>query len=292
MAGYIDYNTQMRALATSDFAKDFFKLMNNSVFGKGQENLRNRMTVEIITDESIAKKRVCKPSMKRCYILREDLVVLENQITSLELNRPVYTGATVLDLSKLWMYQFHYGKMRKWFQQIELCHSDTDSLLYNITGGSDVYQVMKEHSDDFDFSEYPTDHICYDTRNKKKIGLFTDELNSLCLEEFIGLRPKCYSLKFRGKVKNNRLVNILNREKQVAKGTKKSVKDRHLRHIHYEKVLEELEKIYVKQNVIQSRQHSLGTYNQCRVSLTAFDTKRWIQSDGIHTLAHGHYLTR
>ena len=101
MARYIDFNTRMRALATSDFAKDFFKLMNNSVFGKCQENLRNRMTVEIITDESIAKKRVCKPSMKRSYIIREDLVVVENQITSLELNRPVYTGATVLDLSKL-----------------------------------------------------------------------------------------------------------------------------------------------------------------------------------------------
>ena len=81
-------------------------------------------------------------------------------------------------------------------------------------------------------------------------------------------------------------------KKQVEKGTKQAVKDRYLRHDHYLQVQQHLTSIYVKQNTIQSNMHNLGTYKQTRVSLTAFGIKRWIKDDGIHTLAHGHYLTR
>ena len=80
--------------------------------------------------------------------------------------------------------------------------------------------------------------------------------------------------------------------KKVAKGTKYSVKEKHLRHEHYRQALMDWSDVYVRQNVIQSRNHSLTTVHQCRVSLTAYDTKRWIAADGLHTLAHGHYFTR
>ena len=290
LARYIDFNTKMRAQQTSTFGKDFFKLMNNAVFGKLQENLRKRIKVEIVTDEELAKKRVCKPNMKRSLTIHSDLVIIETFVESLELNRPVYSGMVVLDLSKLWMYKFHYLKMRRWFKDIQLCFSDTDSLLYRIGGDQNVYETMKAHEEDFDFSDYPRDHFCYSSKNKKVIGCFKDELHSLPLEEFIGLRPKSYSLKFRGKVKDGMIVDMKEYEKQVAKGTKKKVKDRFLRHEHYREVLDELKSVYVRQNVILSRQHDVGTYHQTKVSLTAFDTKRWICDDGYHTLAHGHCL--
>ena len=288
---YIAYNTAMRSVAKSTFAKDFFKLMNNSVFGKTQENLRNRINVEIVTDRKTALKRAAKPSMKRSETIHEDLVVMETAITNLKLDKPVYVGFVVLEISKLWMYQFHYSKMIKWFKNIQLCFTDTDSLLYRIEG-QNVYDVMKEHAEDFDFSEYPHDHMCYDPVNCKALGKFKDELHSLALEEFIGLRAKCYSLLFRGKVKDNVVEHQELDEKQVAKGTKKSVKKRHLRHEHYRSVLEELKVVWVKQNTLQSRTHSIGSYSQTRVSLTAYDTKRWIMDDGIQTLAHGHYKTQ
>ena len=78
---------------------------------------------------------------------------MEMGVTKLKLNKPIYVGFTVLETSKLWMYEFHYDCMLKWFDNIKLCFTDTDSLLYRIEG-QNVYKVMKEHSDMFDFSEY------------------------------------------------------------------------------------------------------------------------------------------
>ena len=154
LARYIDFNTQMRAQSRSSFGKDFFKLMNNSVFGKTQECLRNRISVEVVTNRKAALKRVCKPSLKRTYTINKDLVVMEMMVQNLELNKPIYCGFSVLEISKLWMYQFHYEKMTQWFKNIELCFTDTDSLLYRIEG-EDIYKIMKDHEDDFDFSDYP-----------------------------------------------------------------------------------------------------------------------------------------
>ena len=98
-------------------------------------------------------------------------------------------------------------------------------------------------------------------------------------------------MEFTGQVKDNQIINIDYNEKQAAKGTKESVKQMHLRHTHYKKVLEELSTISVKQNVIKSKAHTIATYNQTRVALTAFDSKRWICDDNIHTYAFGHYKT-
>ena len=94
---YIDYNTNCRANSKSRFQKNFYKLMNNSMFGKTQENLRKRMRVEIITRPEIAAKRIASPSFKRSQIIREDIVVIQSAITTLKLNKPLYIGFSVLD---------------------------------------------------------------------------------------------------------------------------------------------------------------------------------------------------
>ena len=86
---YIDYNTRMRAMSSSGFGKDFYKLMNNSVFGKTQENLRNRVNVEVLTNREKAVKRACKPSLKRSFTVQEDLVIMQIAVTQLELNKPL-----------------------------------------------------------------------------------------------------------------------------------------------------------------------------------------------------------
>ena len=143
------------------------------------------------------------------------------------------------------MYQFHYEKMTQWFEKIELCFTDTDSLLYRIEG-EDIYKIMKDHGEDFDFSEYPIDHPCYSKKNKKKVGRYKDEMLSLTLEDFIGLRPKSYSLKFRGKVENNKIVDMKEREKYTAKGTKQAVKDRFLRHQYFLDALENYLELFRK----------------------------------------------
>ena len=140
---YIDYNTNCRAHSKSDFEKNFYKLMNNSVFGKTQENLRKRVRVEIITRPEIAAKRISNASFRRSKILREDLVVIQSAITTLKLNKPLYVGFSVLDLSKLLMYNFHYDKMLPIYQnRIELCFTDTDSLIYEAQT-DDIYKDMR-----------------------------------------------------------------------------------------------------------------------------------------------------
>ena len=210
-------------LKTTVFAKDFFKLMNNSVFGKMQENLRNRVNVEIITNRELALKRVCKPSFKRSQTIRDDLVVMQTAISNLMLNKPIYVGFSVLDLSKLLMYEYHYEKMLTRYENIKLCFTDTDSLLYEIQTDN-IYKDMQSTIDDYDFSDYPTDHFLYNNDHKKEIGKFKDELNSRPLLEYTGLRPKCYSLQFNGYVKDNSIQHTDLAEKQIAKGTKESVK--------------------------------------------------------------------
>ena len=101
---YIDFNTNMRSKATSP-----------------QENLRNRINVEVITDRDVALKMVYKPNFKRSYTIHEDLTVMEMRTTKLKSNKCVYVGFSVLEISKLWMYQLHYDCMLKWFDNILLC---------------------------------------------------------------------------------------------------------------------------------------------------------------------------
>ena len=160
----------------------------------------------------------------------------------------------------------------------------------------DIYADMgqADKTGYFDFSEYAKGedgHFLYSTVNKKVLDKFKDEFNSRPLLEFIGLRPKCNSLLFFGEVKDNILVHENLDEKQVDKGIKKSVRKRNSRYTNYKKVLNELSEVTVKQNVIKSKMHSIGSYHQTKTALAAFDTKRWIDSDNIHTLAFGHYKT-
>ena len=292
LKAYIDYNTNCRARSKSDFQKNFYKLMNNSVFGKTQECLRKRVRVEVITRPEIAAKRVAKPSFKRSQIIREDLVVIQNAITTLKLNKPLYVGFSVLDLSKLLMYEFHYDKMLPAYKnKIDLCFTDTDSLLYEIQT-NDIYKDMKVNSDLYDFSEYPFEHSNYDPINKKLIGKMKDELQSMILEEFVGLRPKCYSLLSRGSVKDNVIQDMDFHHSSTSKGVQKEVKKVHLRHYHYKDSLFKLKIMLVKQNIIKSKQHTIYTYHITKVGLSCFDTKRWIEEDNIHTLAYGHYRTQ
>ena len=100
--------------------------------------------------------------------LHEDLVLMETAVTNLVLNKPVYVGFSVLDLSKLLMYQFHYQKMLPLYpNKINLCFTDTDSLLYEI-GTPYIYADMHNNADDYDFSAYPFDHPCYSPKHYQK----------------------------------------------------------------------------------------------------------------------------
>ena len=161
--------------------------------------------------------------------------------------------------------------------QLELLFTDTDSLAY-VVKTENIYQDMVEDQYLYDFSAYPEDHPLYNNINKKVIGKFKDELNGIPMEEFVGLRPKCYSLKYK-----------YSREKKAAAGVKKGVCDKKLRHSHYLQCLQSYQSMHVVQNNIVSKKHTLKTMNQTKVGLSALDTKRYLLDDGVNTLARGHY---
>ena len=109
---YIDFNTDKQKQANNDFEKDFFKLMNNSVFGKMMENLRNHVNVELVTSRERLRKVLAKPSIKSFKLFDENLAAVEVQKTVLTLNRSIYVGMTILDLRKTLMYDIYYNHLK------------------------------------------------------------------------------------------------------------------------------------------------------------------------------------
>ena len=129
----IDFNTEKRKMAKNDFEKDFFKLMNTAVFRKTMENLRKRLIVELVNNQSKARKLTRKPTFHAFKIFNEDLVAVHMLKQKLYLNRPIYVGFSILDFSKILMYDFHYNYIKtKYGQNAQLLFSDTDSLCYSI----------------------------------------------------------------------------------------------------------------------------------------------------------------
>ncbi|KAK3729471.1 hypothetical protein QZH41_009380, partial [Actinostola sp. cb2023] len=227
LKSYVDFNTEKRKHATNDFEKDFFKLMNNSVFGKTMENLRKRVNVKLITNPTKLIKLTASPAFDSFRIFSEDLAAVNMKKTKLYLNRPIYVGFSILDLSKVLMYNFHFKYMvRKYGTQSKLLFTDTDSLCYDVKT-DDLYRDYHQDLDYFDTSEYPTDHVHfhYCARNKKVLGKMKDETHGIPIQEFIGLRPKMYSILF---TENNKQV-----EKKTAKGISKNVTKRMIRHQDY-----------------------------------------------------------
>jgi len=130
---YIDLNTELRTRADNDFEKDFFKLMNNSVFGKTMENIENHVDIKLVSREKEAIKLAARPNYDRATIFDENLIAVHMKRTSLKYNKPIYLGMCILDLSKTLMYDFHYNYIKnKYRDRAKLLFTDTDSLAYEI----------------------------------------------------------------------------------------------------------------------------------------------------------------
>ena len=274
---YIDYNTEKRKNAKNDFEKDFFKLMNNSVFGKTMENIRKRVDVRLVTDEKKLLKLTSKPTYVSSKIFNENLVAVHKIKETLTLNRPAYVGMCILDLSKTLMYDFHYKYIKeKYGQKAKLLFTDTDSLTYEIEA-KHVYKDFFKDKDKFDNSDYPEYSPFFYKENKKVIGKFKDEAAGIPIIEFIGLRSKMYSY-----IKDNQKGG------KTAKGIKKNVIKNNIIHDDYKETLFNNKQMYHKMKTIRSENHQLGSYELNKVSLSCFDDKRYIHNNGINSYAYGH----
>ena len=186
---YIDLNTDLRTKATNDFEKDFFKLMNNSVFGKTMERIENRVDIRLVCDEKEAIKLAAKVSFDRLTIFDENLIAIHNKRTKLFYNKPIYLGMCILDSSKTLMYDFHYNYIKsKYGDRAKLLFTDTDSLAYELKTDDFYADIADDVRSRFDTSDYLKDHPSgIETGvNKKVIGMFKDEAGGKQIEEFVG----------------------------------------------------------------------------------------------------------
>lgn len=282
LAKYIQLNTDMRTVAKNDFEKDFYKLMNNSVFGKTMENVRNRVDIKIVDDEKKMSKLVCSPLFKDKKIINENgVVAVQMNKAKVMLDKPIYVGACILDLSKVLMYQFHYETIKPMYgEDAKLIFTDTDSLCYHIKT-DDVYNDVRVNKDLFDNSEYSEEHQCFDKTNKKVIGKFKDECGDYIMTEIAANRPKSYAYE-------KELMGVSKEVKRL-KGVGRAAIKHDMSLDDYRNCVLERESKKADMRTFRSYDHEIYTLDLTKVALSAFDDKRHIDIDGIHTFAHGHY---
>ena len=282
LAPYLTLNTNLRTEAKNNFEKDFFKLMNNSVFRKTMENIRNRKDIKLITSEKKALKLIAKPNFKHRTIFTKNLVAVHMGKTNLVFDKPIYVGMSILDISKTLMYDFHYNYIKKkYVDDALLLMTDTDSLCYEIKTEDFYKDISGDVEAKFDASAYKTDHPSGIKTgvNKKVIGTMKDECNGEIMSGFVGLRAKSYATKMDN-----------NKESKKCKGISKTVTKNDIAFDDYKNVLFNQTTEMRKMNVIRSHKHQIFTETVNKIALNGNDDKRVILSDRIRTMAYGHAM--
>ena len=191
---YIDMNTELRKKASNDFEKDFFKLMNNAVFGKTMENVRKHRDIKLVKTDHKRNKSVSEPNYHTMKLISENLSIIEMKKVKVKMNKPIYLGLSILEISKIIMYEFWYDYVKKKYgDMVKLCYMDTDSLIINIKTKDFYKDIAQDVEERFDTSNYDVDRPLPKGKNKKVIGLMKDELGGGIITEFVALRPKTYS---------------------------------------------------------------------------------------------------
>lgn len=274
---YIDFNTEQRQRAKNDFEKDFFKLQNNSYFGKTMENVRDRIDFQLVTTPEKHDKLTAQPRYKRSVIFNENLIGVERTKSTVLLNKPIIIGACILEISKTVMYDFHYNVMLpKYGDKLKVLMSDTDSLIYEIQT-HDLYADMKSFKQHLDLSDYDKTNPLYDVTNKKVVGKFKDETNGVAIKEFIGLQSKMYSY-----------ITEDNETTKKAKGVNKSTVKKCLSIDDYRTTLFEATTMQVTQRVIRHKKHEVYSQVMSKRGLSSYDDKSYYL-DNMNARRYGHY---
>ena len=275
---YIDMNTELRKLAKNDFDKDFFKLMNNAVFGKTMENIRKHRDTKLVATDKRRIKLVSEPNYHAINYISKDLSIIEMNKAKVKMNKPIYLGLSLLEISKLLMYEFWYNYMKpKYGNNVKLCYMDTDSFIMNIKTEDFYKDIANDVQKRFDMSNYEVDRPLSTGKNEKVIGLMKDELGGKIITEFVTLRPKTYSY----------LTDDCKEDKK-AKGTKKCVIKRMIKFNDYKNCLLKDEVILKSQQRFIRKKHDVYTENNNKIALSNNDDKRIVSSDKITSYPYGY----
>ena len=263
---YISFNTQNRNKAKNDFEKDFYKLLNNAFYGKTMENVRNRLKIKFI--KKVDYREILKQQSKltfngihKSYENCDSYTFKQNEVL---MDKPIYLGFTVLELSKLLMYETYYDKLKPYFGQenIQLHYMDCDSFVLSIET-ENIINDLKNLEDLFDFSNVNTNHEFFCNKNKKVVGKFKIETpEKIWIDEFVALRSKRYAFKCGDDSKNK------------LKGISKSY-SRNIKFEEYKKCLDGEEYQQECDNyILRSINHEMYLQRVKKSTLSIFDDKR------------------
>lgn len=282
---YIELNTSLRMKATNDFDKNFYKLLINANFGKTIENKRAQVDIRMKTKwegKSGARKLIALPNFKKFNIFDKDLVAIHLNKVNILMDKPISVGMSVLDISKVLMYEFYYDHIqRKYGKNVQMLYTDTDSFVLEVKTDC-FYSDMRGTIEMYDTSDFPAVNVYNIPHHNKKVpGKFKDELNGRIMTEFVGLRSKMYA------------IRVDNEDKiKKAKGIKKYVLNKKISFADYLNCIKENCTVIKSQNTFQSKKHEVFSVNQKKIALSPMDNKRYIRENNIDTLPWGHYSIR
>ena len=283
---YIDMNTELRKDANNDFEKNFFKLMNNAVLVKMNENLRKRREIKLIITEERRKKLVSVPNFASCTPFSDHLMAIEMRKTCIYIDKPILVGQAILDKSKELMHKFFCDYLKpKYGEKLRLLYMDTDSFVLYVET-DDFYKDTKDDLKEwFDTSSYdknmvlPEEFAKNGYVNKKVIGEMKDEISKGHMTEFVALALKVYAYQ------QINIDNTLSEEKK-ARGTKEVVTKKPLSFDKY-KCLSDNETVECIQYRIQGTPISVDTLEMTKTTLKNYDNKRLQSFNGITTYPYG-----
>ena len=275
---YITLNNKCRREATNAFDVALYKLYNNCVYGKTIYNVFKQIKVKLVNDTAKFSRLVAKPTFTSAYRIRDDMLSVAMKPLTLVCDKPIYVGATVLDLSKAHMYSFYYDYLVARYSStgLRLLYTDTDSFYVYIQNRSDVYEDILANERFFDRSNYPKTHFLYSTARKRHLGLMKDEHACDPIVEMCALRSKMYSVR-----------TVSSAEDHRAKGLRQFLL-RRLTTSDYLQCLREAKTTSHRFKEIKSRHHRLRTVNTVKEGLSPYEDKRYVLSCGVCTLSYGH----
>lgn len=294
---YIELNTRYRMSATTNFEKDFYKLLNNAIYGKTMENLRLRSEIRLVNKWDgrgpyNARSMIARPNFKKSTVFDEDLVAIELHKTHIKMTKPLIVGMCVLDLSKILMYEFFYKYLKpKYGENIRLLYTDTDSLILEIKTENVYEDIRDDKHNMFDTSGYASDNSYGIVKKNNKVpGKFSDELKGKIINKGVFVGPKCYTL---GIKIDDECDEEERKKKSVvkrAKGVKNSTLENQITIDDFQDCVMNNSIKSREQFTIRSKKHELYTISMKKIALNPFNDKRYIiRPDCIDTLAWGHY---
>lgn len=289
---YIELNNRQRAAALTNFERDYWKLQNNSIFGRSIQCKEKHRNVILSTcwnasgKKNCARKLISRANFHSLSIFDENFVAIEMLPTRVVLNTPIYMGFCILEESKNLMMEFYYSYLKpKFGSRVKLLYSDTDNYIISVQSPDFHAEIKPDITRFFDTSGYSQemlDKYDFPSVNKKRVGFFKDEADGNTIVHYVGLKAKAYALKIE---KENDQENDI---KAKLKGVSRAVVKKY-RLEPYLNTLYNRTPLISTITRIQSKLHVISTVREQKLALTVFDDKRFQIPNSFETLAWDHY---